>query len=142
MPASAYPVSPHALPSPVIGVTVADVLAAIYNHLNTEPISTFDFNALQPKQQTRVLEAYEKRQKTAQSGGNLQSHLASASAHVSAFTLPHASSTRSNTASTGGSVARESVKLVDTFLLHTMFAGLEVDPDTPNTVNLSVKRPN
>ncbi|KAJ3554041.1 hypothetical protein NP233_g12505 [Leucocoprinus birnbaumii] len=110
------------------GVTVGDVLGAIYNYVHNQSISKSEFNALPSKQQTRVLEAYEKRQKQAKTARATTAN-------------PSTSSSRTNPASSSGNM-REAVKLVDTFLLHTLFAGLEVSPDHGHTVILSVKRPN
>jgi hypothetical protein len=92
-------------PSRAVGVTVADLLTAIHNHLHSQSVSATDINKLQPKQHTRLLEANEKRRKMSRG-------------------------------------ADQGIKLVDTFLLHTLFAGLEVDPENAYTINLSVKRPN
>ncbi|KAF5357046.1 hypothetical protein D9756_006718 [Leucocoprinus leucothites] len=106
------------------GVTVADLLGAIYNHARTHPVSTSEFNALLPKQQTRVLDAYEKRRKVVNTNQVIPGN--------------STASSRRNAAPPAG----EGIKLVDTFLMHTMFAGLEVDLNNACTVNLSVKRPN
>ncbi|KXN87778.1 hypothetical protein AN958_08162 [Leucoagaricus sp. SymC.cos] len=124
------PPAPH---SRAVGVTIADLLHAIYNHLHSESVSIRTFNALQPKQQTRVLDAYEKRRNMTQ-GVNAQYPM-SAPAHFSSF--PPSMTATSNSGS-----AVEGIKLVDTFLLHTMFAGLEVDLENSYTVILTVKRPN
>lgn len=134
-----------------VGVTISDVLLAVYNHLHTKSVGFLEFDALPSKQRIKLTEAFDKRSKMTQGIGDGESVLASPTSPTlvtSPFQFPTTSPSAAAVprlalpvASVSSTTGTGEVKLVDTLLHHTLFAGMAVVPDREWTVTLSLKRP-
>lgn len=137
--------------APKVGVTISDLLLAIYNHLHSKSVGSLELDALPSKQRIKVTEAFDKRSKMTQGIGDGESALVSPTSPTSAtspFYQPASSPSVTSVpvmappaASTSSATGAGEMKLVDTLLSHTLFAGMDVVPESEWTVSLSLKRP-
>lgn len=119
-----------------LGITISDVLTALYNDLRT-PIDRSEVESLPEKKRKRVIAAFQNRIGMAES---LETGSpTSAAASNFPFGIPPTPASVMS-ASTSTAAATEMMR-VDTLMRYTWFAGLEVVTDEEWTVNLSLKIP-
>ncbi|KAF9446487.1 hypothetical protein P691DRAFT_184616 [Macrolepiota fuliginosa MF-IS2] len=131
-----------------VGITIADLLQAIYDHLHTESVSLVELSTRQPRQRALIEDAYDKRRRMSASSptrpqfhGN-ESLLGLGSPMSPTFAVNFTSPESAvSTSSAGDGGEGEGMKRVDMLLMHTLFAGMDVDPEKDMTVILSLRRP-
>jgi hypothetical protein len=146
------PVPPHRLPQQQTqppretGITIGDLLSAIYEHVNYNGIHTADLESLPGKQRMRVEDACDKRSKLSPisetapvllNSPTLTTAFASGSAAPS--TSGAMSQATASTSATSHGAPIVGMKMVDKLLRHTWFAGLTVTRE--ETVTLTLKNP-
>lgn len=140
-----------------LGVTISDLLLAVFNHLHTKSVGPIELDALPSKQRVRLTEAHNKRSKMTQGIGDGESALASPtsptsptlatspfhflSSSPSATSVPAVTSFIASTPTFPLPTDTGEVKLIDTLLSHTLFSGMDVVSGKEWTVTLSLKRP-
>lgn len=142
------PESPAPNQPRIVGVTIFDVIIAIYHHLH-KPVDPLKLDAVQPKQRARIMESFQKRLRMTQGGTDGEFVLGSPTSPIPpAFSTYHAPAmtsyppfTSTPTFTSTHSAGAEGVKLVDFLTKLIFFGGMEVDLDNRQTIVLSVKQP-
>lgn len=129
-----------------VGITVGDLLSALYNYLDRHGVRGAELESLSGKQRMRVEDAADKRRRASfvsetTSRPSMAAISPSSPATFSPVSaVPSTSSAAITTSATSSGPPVEGMKQVDKLMKHTWFAGLTVAPEK-NTVSLTLKTP-